>query len=272
MMRRLAAPVLLALLVPIAVSAAEWGEPQIEVPSIESVSRLGTSGQPAVVDAAGGIHLVHQSSSESQELSVVHVYRAPGGTWGEPERVSTPGVGARNASSALGPDGRLHVVWENLETPEGDIAHRVRGADGTWGVVTSIFPAPNFSRDPVCAVDSFNLLHVVWIDGRTGAPEIDYSTLDPAGNWSDPVSLHTTAISPTDPFIDADGLGTVHIVWNDRGTSGDERNSWDILYTQLDPETGTIPSPTRLVDHAGAALRPYLMLKPKSWASAPMPI
>ena len=75
----------------------------------------------AVVDAAGTVHLAYVGDG-TDRANLFHVTRDPGAPgWSEPRRVnsrahSVSGVGpVDGAQLALGPDGRLHVVWLQAE-------------------------------------------------------------------------------------------------------------------------------------------------------------
>ena len=75
----------------------------------------------AVVDAGGTVHLAYVGGG-TDRANLFHVTRASGAPgWSEPRRInsralSVSGVGpVDGAQLALGPDGRLHVVWLQAE-------------------------------------------------------------------------------------------------------------------------------------------------------------
>ena len=77
----------------------------------------------AVVDGGGVLHVVYVAGDTSRG-DLIHVTRGPGAAgWSEPRRVnsralSVTGVGPIDgAQVALGPDGRLHVVWLQADPP-----------------------------------------------------------------------------------------------------------------------------------------------------------
>jgi hypothetical protein len=59
-------------------------------------------------------------------------------------------------------------------------------------------------------------------------------------------------------MLAVDGLGVVHAVWADRGTTPDSRLSFDILYSRIEPNAVRGSPPERIVNHAGSALSPHL--------------
>ena len=250
--------VALALVSPARVRGAEWDPDQVAISSTEENASLGVSGRTSAIDGQGRVHLVFQKNLDNDQFQIWCSIREIDGTWTDAEIVSDPVRSTRNASATMDRQGQFHVVWEDITDGEGDIFHRSRSTDGTWGATTSISPAAGYSRKAVIGVDAFNRLHVAWIDGRGGVQRLWHSSASPGEAWSAARVLSINGVSPEDPNLDTDGLGTVHIVWTDRGTSEDDRNNFDVVYLRLDATEGAPINPIRLIDHPSISLRPFI--------------
>lgn len=250
---------LLMLIVSGPAAAAEWEVTQTPITTAGENADLGISGKDAVVDSQDRIHLLYQTTREDETFQVLYTQRGTDGTWSPAQVVSPPEQSARNASLAVDHQGRLHAFWEDAASGIGDIVHRQREADGTWGDPEYVSPAAGSSRHAVAAVDAFDRVHVVWVDGRGGTQQLLYSSRA-AGDteWSPAVSLSPGGVVPGEPNIAADGLGSVHVVWSDRGNIDGPRISYDVLYLKIDPGPLGVPNPVRLVATGWVAVRPYL--------------
>jgi hypothetical protein len=251
--------VLLAVAAP--TGAAEWGSDKVPVPAPGGNSSLGVAGHPAVVGPDGSVELVFQSYVNPESARVVYAHRDPGGAWASPELISPPDRLARNPCVALDRMGSLHVFWEDYTEPGGNIVHRERLADGTWRAPETVSAAPGLSRDPVAAVDAFDRVHVVWVDGRSDRREIMHAVLAPGQDWSAGDVLSPGSDSPDEPSVTADSVGAVHVVWRDRDASVRNGYSSQIIYVRLGPET-VDPHPVRLVDKISISQTPFIMAAP----------
>jgi hypothetical protein len=235
--------------------AAEWETEQIEVPAGVSNVSLGSTGRAAAVDGSGRVHLAYQNNLESGAFEVLYSVRNEAGEWAPAQVISPPGRSTRNGSVAVDQDGEVHVFWEDVTggVSDADIGHRVRNPDGSWEEAEFLFPAPQDSRSPVAAVDAFNRIHLVWVDGRFGIPpRVLYSRADADRVWSTPQIISIGGLFPDLPSIDADGFGNVHVVWSDRGQSGSQVTV-DIVYLRINPSSGDQPEPVRLVRQTTAS-------------------
>ena len=87
------------------------------------------------------------------------------------------------------------------------------------------------SDQPMPAVDSSGNIHVVWMDRRTGNDEIFYTMLSPAGvALIEDTQLTDDPAMSKRPAIAIDGLGRVHVVWQDQRLGATE-----VFHTQIDP-------------------------------------
>ncbi|MHC4644454.1 MAG: InlB B-repeat-containing protein [Planctomycetota bacterium] len=68
-----------------------------------------------------------------------------------------------------------------------------------------------------------NKLYVVWQDNRQGQWDIYLSTSDDGANWSAAIPVTDANDDQTNPVIVVDGLGNVHVAWQDH-----RDGNWDI--------------------------------------------
>lgn len=126
----------------------------------------------AVVDGGGALHVVYVAGDTSR-ADLFHVTREPGAsTWSEPRRVnsralSVSGLGPIDgARLALGPDGRLHVVWLQAEPPA--FVYTRSRADGPGFEPQRELPASEagaLEAGPAVATDGGGSVYVFWHAG-----------------------------------------------------------------------------------------------------------
>jgi hypothetical protein len=245
----------LGLFLATAALGATWQPGSLEIPTLDMSVSLG-GGQPLGVGNDGEVFVVFQDFVNDTTLRVGSLVRAADGEWMSAEILSGD-RNARNPSVSVGQDSRAHVVWEDITDGEGDIVYRARGADGVWGEAISIAPAPGASRDPVLAVDAFERVHAVWVDARSGLPQILHSVLPPDGPWAAPEVISVGGDNPDEPSVAADAVGGVHIVWRDRVGSVRTGISYDIFYLRIEGMEPP-PAPLRLINHVSIAQWPAI--------------
>ena len=258
---------LFALLASVLLAPATWGaewDPLLESVSPAQVkATLGVSSRNAAVDAVGTVHLVYQNSSGIDQFQLYYVTRNTAGGWSPPVAISPAGVNARNASLSLDHEGRVHISYEMTSVSGDDIAHLMRDTNGTWSSApVLVFPSAGFSRSAVSAVDSFDKLHVVWVDGRDAIQRILHASWSVADGWRGPDVLSVGGTVPQDPTIDTDELGGIHIFWSDRVPAPQPDQKWDLFYTRLDAASPSIPAPRDLVRGGSTSVRPYVEALP----------
>ncbi|MFQ6057095.1 MAG: hypothetical protein ACE5J3_14085, partial [Methanosarcinales archaeon] len=72
---------------------------------------------------------------------------------------------------------------------------------------------------PSIASDSDGNLHLVWMEAPGNyytKADIFYSTMTPAGNWSDPINISNTSYLSGSPQIAVDPSDNLHVIWFER--------------------------------------------------------
>jgi len=91
------------------------------------------------------------------------------------------------------------------------------------------------SDQAVPAVDAAGNLHVVWVDGRDDNDEIYYKLLGRDGaTLIDDTRLTADAAVSARPSLALDGLGRVHVAWQDERLGGPESPT-EVFHTVIDP-------------------------------------
>jgi BNR repeat-like domain len=84
-----------------------------------------------------------------------------------------------------------------------------------WTPAKRLTWSPGYSEDPSVAVDSADVIHLVWDDDKTGNAEIYYRRSPDGGTtWSPAKRLTWSSGFSTDAAIGIDADDTIHIAWN----------------------------------------------------------
>ncbi|MGQ9582932.1 MAG: hypothetical protein ACUVV6_05385, partial [Thermoplasmatota archaeon] len=125
---------------------------------------------------------------------------------------------------AVGPDGRVHVVWHDNGSGYFRVQHSYTQDGRTFSVSAMIDPPPGAGRDqyqPQLAIGGDGVIHVAWHDWRYGDPDIFYANSTNGGaSFNAPVRVDDTAreVVSYSPVIGVDSLGEVHVAWQDNRT------------------------------------------------------
>ncbi|MGQ9603103.1 MAG: right-handed parallel beta-helix repeat-containing protein [bacterium] len=159
----------------------------------------------------------------------------------------------------------IHLVWaEHIpdENAPGEVFYTYSKDGGfTWSEIFNLSNSPNVPSDyPSIAVDGTGIVHVVWQEHATLAPDIFYT--NNSHGWIDPIPISTTLSLPSVFPTIASGYtytyGTmpplppddrVHIAWTEFTPSQTGVTPW-IAYRSYDPIEGWIPPLEELPEDA----------------------
>lgn len=174
----------------------------------------------------------------------------------------TEGEGISDQSAvAVDSVGNIHVVWQDDRTGNYQIYYAMLSPDKSTLIDdTCLTNTETSARQPSLAIDDLDTVHVVWQDAGTSSDEVYHMAVNPslddqngtAATVGDMtvVTAHRIStddsVSSTGPQVTADGLGRLHIVWEDT-TAG------QIHYTRLAGD-GTVQIPDQVVFDTGSAL------------------
>lgn len=122
--------------------------------------------------------------------------RAPGGTFGEPETVSSATTDTWEPALAVNAAGVATATWYQVNATSGrDVKAATRTADGTWSAAQDVSAAGGYNVAQDVVVDSAGTSTAVWTRSEVGQlGKIQYSARPAGGTWSTPQDLVPPAI------------------------------------------------------------------------------
>ena len=130
-------------------------------------------------------------------------------------------------SLAVGSDGRVHIVWEDI-----GIYYRSYAPRKGW---TAIKVVSTEGYDPSLAIGPDGTVHIAWAERVLDGPfSIVYRKFKPNSVWPPPEVVAITGYDLINPCLGVASDGTIHIVWNLRYASMEV----GIPYRRYEPGTG----------------------------------
>lgn len=253
----------LAMLITVGASrAATWPANAERISASTALSVTTPSRATLVLLSDGTFFAVWYGRTGIRSSTIYGRHRDAGGQWAPGiEVISTGDSLSRAPCLAAGPDGDLHVAWEDLRSGNEEIYYRHRSAGGEWGGEEAVTGDEAPSREPCLAAGPDGRVHLVWSDGLTGNFEIYEAWRDPGGPFS---AAHRVTNHPAESIAPAaivSANGDVHVVWEDAvldgSPPGDQLNT-EVYYQRLDSEGIPAGVPTRVSDGLGISQSPTL--------------
>jgi BNR repeat-like domain len=219
----------------------------------------GFSWYPAIsIDSANGIHVVWQDYTPGSFAIYYLTSSDRGLTWSAAKRLTW------NTGSSEYPDiadlyNEVHIVWD---TPAAggmtDIYYKRSTTSGyTWTAAKRLTWTPGFSESALIAIDSSDVVHVVWTDYTPGTWTIYYrKSPDGGATWS-PVRALTWGSYAAVTAISVGPNDFVHIVWVGYKNDNDE-----IFYRRSIDKGATWNTAKRLTQTSGESQDPDIALAP----------
>jgi len=189
----------------------------------------GSSFRPAIaIDLSNAIHVFWDDDSPDSYQEIFYTRSTDGGaTWSAVKRLTWISGLAVTKAIAIDSDNFIHLVWHNwifhtYTDDNYDIFYK-RSTDGgaTWSTSRRLTPASGYSQDPAIAIDSGNIIHMIWVDCPPGLSDVYYKrSTDGGATWSVAKRLTWTSGDSTSPAMAGDSSDPLHIVWTDY-TAGD---------------------------------------------------
>jgi len=177
----------------------------------------GTSRPATARDAAGNLWAAwHAGPQGGRDIYVAKLVNG-GDSFQTPVRLTTDGQDQCYPDLAAGPDGKLHIAWQDNRRGNWDIFASVCSDRQNFSRETRVSDSNDNEINPAIAVDgqSPNSVHVAWQDGRNGNQDI-YRASSANAFVSTTISRVTTDMADqTDPDITVGGQNTVYLVWTD---------------------------------------------------------
>jgi hypothetical protein len=211
------------------------GSPTITLPDLDSGDTVSVSWDVVAVGSPGDWELSFQAQGivAGSSTSYASYSDSIGGhasekvavgpgyvlDWDEEEQLTTSTLSSETCfpagrAMAVGPDGKVHVVWADTRDGNGEIYYRQR--DGaTWGAETRITSDIGYSHSACIAADPEGNLHVAWVDDRDGNPEIYYKQWSSVSGWSADERVTDYYEVDSRPAIAA-SASKVYLAWESR--------------------------------------------------------
>jgi len=191
-----------------------WSDPELVSTGTQARS------SSLAVGPQNDLHVVWVQSEASQG-EIRYRHRTATGAWGPVEVISLPMGLCTTPVIAADSFGRPHAVWVQSIEGRPRLLYSLR-TDG-WSEPLQIGPNTTEPGEPTLVADGLGNIHVAWAD-RVGDPngggaynyEIFYARLRPEPGAAFEVSRLTQDLAVSrEPFLEATGDGTVHLVWLD---------------------------------------------------------
>jgi len=138
--------------------------------------------------------------------------------WSPVQRLTWTSGDSSFPAVAVDSSDAIHVVWHDL-TP-GDMAiYYKRSEDGgtTWSSSQRITWSSGNSGFPALAIDSGDILHVVWSESTTEYSEIYYKgSSDGGSTWTSARRITWTSGNSSFPAVGIDSNDDLHVIWCDQ--------------------------------------------------------
>jgi len=177
--------------------------------------------------------------------------------WSTAKRLTwTPGE-SHLPAIAIDSGNAIHVVWYDNTPNNYEIYYKHSTNGGTaWSVTKRLAWTSGLSSAPALAVDSGDVIHVVWQDNISGNYEIYYKRSEDGGaSWSATKRLTWTPQGSHLPVIAIDSGDTIHVVWSD-----DTPGNADIYYKSSVDGGETWSASKRLTWTSGKSSSPAMAI------------
>lgn len=218
-----------------------WSDPQILSPNSNAYRAI------LAIDTNDTVHIAWKDKSNydnaGYDFDILYRQCSVNGSWTPTEVVSRE---SENDSDcfflAVDGNGIAHVVWKEKtnRVPSGggwDIVYKKRYFNGSWTnmEIVSLESTGNCAC-PVAQVDTNGVVHVIWPDGTdyiNSGDDYDlfYKQRLTNGSWTKAEVITKESTSDCNsPSMVIDDTHTIHVVWEERGTSYGMGDDYDIFY------------------------------------------
>jgi len=178
---------------------------------------LDKGGAATACDASGNVWVVwHAGQAGSRDIYLARL--TPGAEqFGGAVQLTTNPADQCNPDIAIGPNGKLYVVWQDNRRGNWDIYLRTSADGVTWSSEAEATDFSNDETNPVIAVDarSPSYAYLAWQDNRAGNHDIYVASSSTNFVSKTVASVASTAQEQTGPRIAVDASNAVYLVWTD---------------------------------------------------------
>jgi hypothetical protein len=213
----------------------------------------GSSSDPAIaIDSKNNIYAVWAEDKPPTNAELFYKKSTDGGmTWTLSQSLTWNAGYSHMPAIAIDSNNTVHIVWSD-NTPGNDEIYYMRRAvwDKTWSAPQRLSFTSGSSSRPTIAIDSFNAIHVVWMDYTPGNYAVYYKkSTNGGGTWSADYRLTFSSGDSIFPVIATDSSKNIHVVWSDN-TPG----NYELYYVTRAPGSKTWSWPKRLTWTSGPSM------------------
>ena len=172
------------------------------------------AGYPDVAIAPDGTTTAIWRRYNGSNTIVQAATRAPGGTFGTPVDLSTPGQNTDDQQVVTGPDGTTTAVWQRYNGSNTIVQAATRPAGGTFDTPVDLSTPGQNAFQPQITTGPDGTTTAVWrrFDGSNTI--VQAATRVPGGAFGTPVDLSTPGESAYEPAVATGPDGTTTAVWD----------------------------------------------------------
>jgi hypothetical protein len=195
----------------------------------------------------------------------MRTFRSMGGAGFGPEFQVSPFDTANAATLpvvTVGDSNRVWIAWQKPATIGTNttalfscVYHSNTGA---LDPIVQLTPGVVFAGNASISASRDGVVHLVWVDQRSGAQQIWTKRFVPGTGWTADEQLVFSSVASAGPSITTDYHNHAHLVWSDR------RSGNDIFYKEYIPGVGWDPLDTQITFNASSQIQPFVDADPMS--------
>ena len=184
----------------------------------------GTSENPKIViDSENNLHIVWDDwrdwNGGEPQISEIYYEKldSNGNTLIDDLRLTYNASRAFLGNVVIDSEDNIHIGWQDYRHGNPECYYKKIDKNGNTLINdTRLTNDTAYSSAPDIAIDSHDMLHVVWKDTRDGNPEIYYMELDKNGSKQvEDLRLTNATGRSWNPVIAVESCGNAHVVWQD---------------------------------------------------------
>ncbi len=198
------------------------------------------------IDSADKLYVAWQDSRNG-EWDVYVSTSTDGASFSTERKITDPNSDQINPAIVIDSSNKAYIVWEDDRNNNQDIY--IASSSNSFVNYTTSQITSNTSGQtaPAIAVDSGDIVYVVWVDARGSTNDI-YGADSANGPWTN-VAVVSNVNNQSSPVIATEASGTIlHLLWVDN-TSGDN----DIYYASSDGLSGSSLTGSSIIDDNSGA-------------------
>ena len=194
----------------------------------------------------------------------MRTFRSQGGTGFGPELQVSPYDSVNAASlpvATVGDSNRVWIAWQKPDAVTGTMALFMRlyhSNTAAFDSITQVTSGVSFAGNASIAAGRDGLVHLVWVDTRTGSQQIWSKRFVPGSGWTADEQIVFSSTISSAPSITVDYNNHAHLVWQD--TRGGNN---DIFYKEYVPGVGWDAIDTQVTLNTSSQIQPYVDADPR---------